>query len=162
MKKIISTLLVVALLLTVLTVGIATTSAAETATITIYGLDGTTKTQEVNVGDEFTVYTTLDVSGATDNGKVGSIEGNQTYTSSILSLVDPLTGQYGEFADPETVFPITGATTMANAATLGSIYYNASMPSGGYKFDTEYSKLIVTTYKVKAAGNAEVDRKSVV
>ena len=156
MKKILSILMVVALIAAMLSVGVVSTGAAETATITIYGLDGSTKTKEVNVGDEFTVYTTLDVSDSVSNGKVGSVDGTQTYTSSVLSLVDQISGQYGEFVDPETVFPITGTKTMANAATAGYIYYNASLPSAGFKFDTAYSKLIVTTYKVKAAGSAEV------
>jgi ABC-type glucose/galactose transport system permease subunit len=68
MKKIISILMVLALMITVLTAGMATTTAAETATITIYGIDGTTEVKDVNVGDEFTVYTTLNVSASAANG----------------------------------------------------------------------------------------------
>lgn len=158
MKKIISMLLVLALMVTVLTVGIATTNAAETATITIYGLDGTTEVKEVNVGDEFTVYSTLDVTASVSNGMVGSVEGTQTYTSSVLTLADSVSGAYGEFDDIVKVFPVTGEATMANGATAGKISYNASNPStdNAFKFDSASSQLIVTTYKVKAAGNAEV------
>ena len=158
MKKIISLLLVLAMMITVLTVGITATNAAETATITIYGLDGTTEVKEFNVGDEFTVYTTLDVSASVTGGKVGSVQGTQTYTASVLSLVDEISGQYGEFADLVKVFPVTGDLTMANGAQEGKIVYNASKPAvgEGFTFDSASSQLIVTTYKVNAAGNAEV------
>ncbi|MBQ3265267.1 MAG: dockerin type I repeat-containing protein [Ruminococcus sp.] len=157
MKKIISMLLVLAMMITVLTVGIATTNAAETATITIYGFDGTTEVKEVNVGDEFTVYTTLNVSSV-NNGMVGSVQGTQTYTSSVLSLVDEVSGQYGEFTDLVKVFPVTGESTVSNASQAGRIAYNASSPAidGGFRFDSDHSLLIVTTYKVTAAGTAEV------
>ena len=158
MKKIISMLLVIAMMLTLLTVGIATTTAAETATITIYGLDGSTNTEEFSVGDEFTVYTTLDVSASVSNGLIGSVQGSQTYSSDVLELVDEISGAYGEIADTTKVFPVTGNASMANGATAGVIKYLASAPSvdNAFKFDSPYSKLIVTTYKVKAAGTGEV------
>ena len=144
MKKIISLLLVLAMMITVLTVGITATNAAETATITIYGLDGTTEVKEFNVGDEFTVYTTLDVSASVTGGKVGSVQGTQTYTSSVLSLVDEISGQYGEFVDPVKVFPVTGDLTMANGAQDGKIVYNASKSAvgEGFAFDSASSQLI--------------------
>ena len=158
MKKIISMLLVLAMMLTVLAVGVATTSAAETATVTIYGLDGSTEVKEIAVGEEFTVYSTLDVSAAAADGLIGSIEGTQTYTKDKLSLVNAYGGQYGEFTDVESVFPITRSATIANAATAGVISYNASAPSKAkaFKFDNSTAKLMVTTYKVTAAGAAEV------
>ena len=158
MKKIISILMVVALLMTVLTVGMATTTAAETATITIYGLDGTSEVKEVNVGDEFTVYTTLNASASAANGMVSAVDGTQTYSSDVLTLVDEVSGAYGEFADTVKVFPVTGDATMANASQAGKIVYNASTPAvgSGFKFDSDSALLIVTTYQVKAAGAAEV------
>ena len=158
MKKIISMLLVLAMMITVLTVGITTTTAAETATITIYGLDGTTEVKEINVGEEFTVYSTLNASASAPNGMIGSIQGTQTYTSGVLSLVDEVTGQYGEFADLVKVFPITGEATVANGAQTGKIVYNATNPStsDAFRFDSDSSQLIVTTYKVTAAGTGEV------
>ena len=158
MKKIISMLLVLAMMITVLTVGITTTNAAETATITIYGLDGTTEVKEINVGEEFTVYSTLNASASAPNGMIGSIQGTQTYTSGVLSLVDEISGQYGDFADPVKVFPVTGESTIANGAQAGKIVYNATNPSttSAFKFDSDSSQLIVTTYKVTAAGTGEV------
>ena len=158
MKKIISMLLVLAMMITVLTVGITTTNAAETATITIYGLDGTTEVKEINVGEEFTVYSTLNASASAPNGMIGSIQGTQTYTSGVLTLVDEVTGQYGEFADTVKVFPVTGESTVANGAQAGKIVYNATNPStdSAFKFDSDSSQLIVTTYKVTAAGTGEV------
>ena len=158
MKKIISILMVLAMLATLLTVGITTTSAADTATVTIYGLDGTTEVKEFEVGDTFTVYTTLDVSASVANGMVGSVQGTQTYTPSVLKLFDETEGQYGEFADVVKVFPVTGEATMANGAQEGKIVYNASNPSqdSAFKFDSASSQLIVTTYYVQAAGTAEI------
>lgn len=156
MKKIISILMVLALMITVLTVGMATTTAAETATITIYGLDGTTEVKEFNVGDEFTVYTTLNVSASAPSGLVGSVQGTQTYSSDVISLVDEVSGQYGEFSDLVKVFPVTGEATMANGVQAGKIVYNASTPGSGFKFDSDSSLLMVTTYKVTAAGAGEV------
>ena len=158
MKKIISMLLVIAMMITVLTVGIATTSAAETAAITVYGLDGSTEVKEVSVGEEFTVYSTLDVTSSVSNGLVGSIQGSQTYTSDVLSLVDEVSGQYGEIVDLVKVFPVTGDATMSNASVAGKITYNASVPTAAnaFKFDSPHALLMVTTYKVTKAGTAEV------
>ena len=158
MKKIISMLLVVALIVAMAAVGMATTSAAQTATITVYDVNGNAVTEEIEVGEEFTVYTTLDVSQSVSGGMIGSVQGTQTYSTSVLSLVDGVSGEYGEIADLVTVFPITGAATMANASTAGKITYNASTPSktDAFKFDSPTSKLIVTTYKVTAAGSGEV------
>ena len=158
MKKIISMLLVLALMITVLTVGMTATAAADTATITIYAIDGSTEVKEFNVGDEFTVYTTLNVSASVPNGMVASVQGSQTYSTDVLALQDETSGQYGEFADVMKVFPVTGDATMANGAQAGKIVYNASTPSinNGFKFDTDHSLLIVTTYEVTAAGAGEV------
>ena len=158
MKKIISMLLVLAMMITVLTVGIATTTAAETATITIYGLDGTTEVKEFNVGDEFTVYSALNASASVSGGKIGSIQGTQTYSSDVLSLVDEVSGQYGEFEDLVKVFPVTGEATMTNGSQAGKIVYNATAPSAdkAFEFASDSSQLIVTTYKVTTAGTGEV------
>lgn len=158
MKKIISMLLVLAMVITVLTVGLTATSAADTATITIYGLDGTTEVKEFNVGDEFTVFTTLNVSASAANGMVGSVQGTQTYSADVLTLSDEYSGEYGEFTDLVKVFPVTGEKTISNASQSGKIVYNATNPTIGnaFQFDTDHSQLIVTTYKVKAAGTGEV------
>lgn len=158
MKKIISMLLVIAMMITVLTVGVATTGAAETATITIYGLDGSTQVKEIAVGEEFTVYTTLDVSASVSNGMIGGVQGTQTYSSDVLQLVDEVSGKYGDIVDLVRVFPVTGNSTIANGAQAGKIVYNAGSPSvaNGFLFNTPYSKLIVTTYKVTKAGAGEV------
>ncbi|MBQ3329912.1 MAG: hypothetical protein IJG87_01905, partial [Ruminococcus sp.] len=49
-----------------------TQPAGDKATVTIYGLDGKSETKEFNVGDTFTVYTTLNTS-AYENGAIGSL-----------------------------------------------------------------------------------------
>ena len=158
MKKIISMLLVVAMVVAMTAIGVVSTGAAATATVTVYDLNGNAVTEQYNVGEEFTVYTTLDVSASVASGMIGSVQGTQTYTSSVLALADKVAGEYGEFVDLNTVFPITRENTIANAATAGKITYNASIPykDKAFKFNSADSKLMVTTYKVTAAGTAEI------
>ena len=158
MKKIISMLLVVAMVVAIAAIGVVSTGAAETATVTVYDLNGNAVTEQYNVGDEFTVYTTLDVSASVTSGMIGSVQGTQTYTSSVLALANKVVGEYGEFVDLNTVFPITRENTIANAATAGKITFNASTPykDNAFKFNSADSKLMVTTYKVTAGGKAEI------
>ena len=158
MKKIISMLLVVAMIVAIAAVGMATTSAAQTASVTVYDLSGNAVTEEYAVGEEFTVYTTLDVTKSVSSGLIGSVQGTQTYTSSVLELVNEFDSQYGEIVDLNAVFPITRSATMSNAATAGKVTFNASTPSKteAFKFDSSAAKLIVTTYRVKSASPAEV------
>jgi len=158
MKKIISMLLVVVMVVAMAAIGIASTSAAETASITVYDLNGNAITEEYGVGDEFTVYTTLDVSKSVSNGMIASVQGTQTYSSNVLELVDEVDAAYGEIVDLKGVFPVTGDASMANGGTAGKITFNASNPSTttAFKFDSADSKLIVTTYRVKTAAAGEV------
>ncbi|MBQ6498576.1 MAG: hypothetical protein IJI48_01575 [Ruminococcus sp.] len=158
MKKIISMLLVVAMIVAMAAIGMATTSAAQTATVTVYDLNGNAVTEEYDVGEEFTVYTTLDVTKSVSSGLIGSVQGTQTYTSSALELVNEFDSQYGEIVDLNSVFPITRSATMSNASVAGKVTFNASTPSktDAFKFDSSAAKLIVTTYRVKAASPAEV------
>ncbi|MBQ1474723.1 MAG: hypothetical protein IIZ32_05420, partial [Ruminococcus sp.] len=74
------------------------------ATVTVHGLDGKTETQEFNVGDTFTVYTTLNTS-AYNNGRIGSINGSQLYTNAVLKLTDEYTEKDG-ILDLESMFPV--------------------------------------------------------
>ena len=53
----------------------APTFAPGKATVTVHGLNGQSNTREFNVGDTFTVYTTLDASAASEGGKIAAING---------------------------------------------------------------------------------------
>ena len=104
------------------------------------------------------MYTTLNVG---EYGDVASVQGVQTYTSSVLSLQEEFDEDgYGDIVDVDEVFPIIADTVIANAAKPGRIVYNASTPgSKAFKFDHDYSKLIVTTYKVTAEGSGTIDNE---
>ncbi|MBQ3264856.1 MAG: hypothetical protein IJH07_03675, partial [Ruminococcus sp.] len=81
------------------------------AIVTIYGLDGASETKEFNVGDEFTVYTTLNTS-AYENGGIGSLNGTQYYTNAILALTDEYDEDEGDILDLDAMFPITKGNTV--------------------------------------------------
>ncbi|MBQ7217906.1 MAG: hypothetical protein IJS27_00265, partial [Ruminococcus sp.] len=112
------------------------TEPAPKATVTIYGLDGESETREFNVGETFTVYTTLNTS-AYENGGIGSLNGTQTYSNAVLTLTDEYDPDEGDIMDPETMFPILKSSVVANGKetvteedpTLGAIYFNASKAS---------------------------------
>ena len=133
------------------------------AIVTIYGLDGESETKEFNVGDTFTVYTTLNTANI---GDIGSMNGTQTYSNAILALADEYDPDEGDILDLEEMFPITKDATVANGKwtvteedpTLGAIYFNASTPSinNAFKFDDNNDILIKTNYTVTAPGEAEV------
>ena len=56
-------------------------NAAGTAEVTVAGTDGKTETKTFNVGDTFTVYTTM--YSAQFDGKIASLLGTQDYTDSV-------------------------------------------------------------------------------
>ena len=127
------------------------------AIVTIYGLDGESETKTFQVGETFTVYTTLNTSEI-EGGKIASMSGTQTYTDSILTLADEYSDVDGAIADLDAMFPITKDATVANGKGAGIIRYNASTPSiqNAFLFDSDSSLLIVTHYTVTAPGTAEV------
>ena len=134
-----------------------TEEPAKTATITIYGLNGQSETKEFNIGDTFTVYTSLDATLATDGGKIASIAGSQTYTDSVLSLTSAIDGEQ-LFIDSAAVFPVCGNQAMGRLTQPGTILYNASTPSttNPFVFDSDDDLMLVTTYTVTAGGTGEV------
>ena len=143
-------------------VGSHSDEPTDKAVVTVYGLDGKSETREFNVGDTFTVYTTLN-SSAIDDGRISSIDAEQSYTDSVLALADEYDPDEGDIFDIDTVFPITGDYTVTNAGESGYIYYNASKASMArpFIFNSNESELIVTTYTVTAPGTAEIRNKFV-
>lgn len=168
MRKLLSVLLAVVLAacVTVAAAGAAQTDtaaeAAGIATVTLYDLKGGSVTQTYSVGETFTAYTYLNINGI-GNSRIGSISGEQTYTSSVLTIADEYDNNensfnYGLVYDVDTMFPVIGSGTIANARIPGYVHYNASTPSiyGGFLFNKDDSALIVVHYTVTAPGKATI------
>ena len=90
-----------------------------------------------------------------NDGKIGALSGQQTYTDSVINLTDAYNGE-GEVENLTAMFPITGEKSLAKADEPGTIYFNAGTPDGAFVFDSDDDELIVTNYKVVAPGTAEV------
>ena len=154
MKKIISLLLAVLLVVSAAAIAVNAAGAAE---ITVAGTDGKTETKTFSVGDTFTVYTTL--YSAQFDGKIASLMGSQEYTDSVVALADELDDD-GLVKNTSDMFPVANNNnTLANGAIKGGIYFSASEPkeSKAFVFDSNDSLLIVTKYTVTAEGKAEIN-----
>lgn len=154
MKKIISLLLAVMLVVSVAAIA---AGAAGTAKVTVAGTDGKTETKTFNIGDTFTVYTTM--YSAQFDGKIASIMGSQEYTDSVVSLANEL-DEEGLIANNKDMFPLTYASsTLANGAVKGGVYFSSSEPSSSksFVFDSNDCLLIVTKYTVAAEGDAQIN-----
>ncbi|WP_316637790.1 carboxypeptidase-like regulatory domain-containing protein [uncultured Ruminococcus sp.] len=162
MRRFLSILLAVMIIasVSVVSIGAADTGVAK---VTMISVKGNSVTETYAVGDTITAYTYLNASQL-NQGKIGSLDGAQYYTNSVLELTDEYTVNDGIF-DIEGMFPITKTATMASGhwinseeyAGMGAIYYNASIPSySGFKFNSDTAALIVAHYKVKAAGDATI------
>jgi hypothetical protein len=154
MKRIISLFLAVMLIASLAAVA---ASAAGTAKVTVKGLDGKSETKTLNVGDNVIVYTYLDTS-AVDEGKISAIKGEQTYDDTVLQFVGER-DEDGLVVDVDTIFPVAKDKSMGNAGISGIFHFTLSNPSmtKPFVFNGADTKLLVTTYKVIAAGNAEVE-----
>ena len=154
MKKIISLLLAV---MFVVSVAAIAAGAAGTAKITVAGTDGKTETKTFNVGDKFTVYTTM--YSAQFDGKVGPLMGSQEYTKDVVALTDEL-DEESLVVNKKEMFPVAyNANTLANGAIKGDLYFSATEPdpSKAFIFDSNDCLLIVTNYTVTAEGEAKID-----
>ena len=162
MRRFLSILLAVMIIasVSVVSIGAADTGVAK---VTMISVQGNSVTETYAVGDTITAYTYLNASQL-NQGKIGSLDGAQYYTNSVLELTDEYTVNDG-ILDIEGMFPITKTATMASGhwinseeyAGMGAIYYNASIPSySGFKFNSDTAALIVAHYKVKAAGDATI------
>ena len=164
MRKLLSVLLAV---LIVASVTVVSFSAAETgtATVTLKSVKGNTVTKTYAVGETFTTYTYLNASQI-NSGKIGSLDGTQYYSNSVLELAEDYDPVEGDIFDVETVFPVTKTATVASGhwteseekPGMGAVYFNATIASySGFKFDADDKALIICKYKVKAAGTATVE-----
>ena len=171
MRKFLSILLAVLMVASVSVIAFsAAGTEAQTATVTLKNIFGETVTETYAVGDTITAYTYLNASQIND-GKVGSIHGIQFYSHDVLELVAECTADDGIASDDlEAMFPVTKDLTMASGhwttsiedPDMGAVYYNASIPSyGGFKFTSDESALIIANYKVKAAGEAQINNEMI-
>nr|WP_316614812.1 hypothetical protein [uncultured Ruminococcus sp.] len=137
----------------------APTDEATTATITIYGLNGQYETKEFNVGDSFTVYTSLKVQKKKSGNaiQVAAASGDQNFTDSVLTLTSNIDNEQ-LFTDSDTVFPVFGNKAMGRLRGEGWVQYNASTPgvNDGFVFDSDDDLVIVTEYTVTKGGTGEV------
>lgn len=168
MRKFLSVLLAV---LIVASVAVVSFSAADTgvATVTLMNVKGETVTKTYAVGDTITAYTYLNASEI-NSGKIGSLNGTQYYTNSVLELAEEYDPDEGDIFDVETIFPVTKGATVASGhwteseeyPGMGAVYYNATIASyAGFKFDADDKALIICRYKVKAAGEATIENQMV-
>lgn len=171
MRKFLSILLAVLMVASVSVIAFsAAGTEAQTATVTLKNIFGETVTETYSVGDTITAYTYLNASQIND-GKVGSIHGIQFYSHDVLELVAECNPDDGIASDDlEAMFPVTKELTMASGhwttsienPDMGAVYYNASIPSyGGFKFTSDESALIIANYKVKAAGEAQINNEMI-
>ena len=177
MRKFLSLVLAIVMVASVAVVSI---SAADSgvATVTLKGIDGkTVTTQTYAVGETFTATTYLNVSeicnacstGLASPCGLGSINGTQYYTNSILTLADEYDPDEGDIIDTDAMFPVLKSNVVANGiwveskedSAKGAIYFNASTPNHGsgkgFKFASDESIMIVSHYTVKAAGEAVIE-----
>ncbi|MBQ9679572.1 MAG: hypothetical protein IJV48_02680 [Ruminococcus sp.] len=170
MRKILSLMLAILMVVSVTVVAAnaadadAAATGVETATVTLTSVKGNSVTQTYAVGETFTAYTYLNASNCNE-GKIGSLNGSQEYTSSILEVAETYVTDvddydYGLLEDVDTIFPILKSATVGNAGIEGIVYYNASIPSkAGFKFNADDRALVILRYTVKAAGEATITNR---
>lgn len=142
MRKFLSLALAIVMVLSLTLV--AAGAADNTATVSIYDINGNlVEKNTYQVGETVVATVCLNTSKIST---IAALKAEQGYTSSVLAL------QGAEF-------PVTDAGTVANLNLDSRISYNASTPQldpDGFKFNSDDSKLIVSTYKVTAAGTASI------
>ncbi|MBQ3266167.1 MAG: hypothetical protein IJH07_10370 [Ruminococcus sp.] len=163
MRKILSIMLAIVMIASVAVVSVS--AADGVATVTLKSVTGEEVTKTYAVGDTVTAYTYLNASEIND-GKMGSINGTQFYSNAVLELADEYDPDEGDIADLDAMFPITKDATVASGnwteseedPAMGAVYFNASTASyAGFVFNSDTSALIITNYKVKAAGTAVIE-----
>lgn len=159
MRKFLSLVLAIMMVASLAVVGV---SAADndTATVTITGFNNeSSDTQTYKVGETFTAYVYLNASGLNTDGMIGALKCNQYYTNTVLALADEYDEKDGGMiVDLDSMFPITGDSTVANGMLADHISFNASKPSmtNAFKFNSDDSALIVSHYTVTKAGTANI------
>ncbi len=156
MRKILSFALAIVMVLSV--AAVAFSAADNTATVSLYGIDGKlSETKTYRVGETFEVTVYLNTSKIST---IASFKAEQSYDSSILTLADAYSASSGMISDLDAMFPVTKDQTVANGKLDGRISYNASTPNmdpDGFKFDSDNAVLIRSHYTVKAAGNVSIN-----
>lgn len=173
MRRFLSLVLAVVMVASVAVVSFSATGS-NVATVTINGFNGGSVTKTYAVGDTITAYSYLNTKEICDAAKVeagddfgiGSLDGKQTYTNSVLELADAYEPTEGDIEDVDSMFPVIKDFVVANGKwtvseddpALGEVYYNASKPQhAGFKFNSDDTALIITHYTVKAGGEAVIN-----
>jgi len=155
MRKILSFALAIVMVLSV--AAVAFSAADNTATVSLYGIDGTlSETKTYRVGETFEVTVYLNTSNIST---IASFDAEQSYDSSVLTLADAYSASSGMISDLDAMFPVTKDSTVANGKLDGRLKYNASTPNidDGFKFDNDNAVLIRSHYTVKAAGEVSIN-----
>ena len=157
MKKIIALLLALTLAASVFALAVSAEPVYDNlAVVNIYSMGEIISTKAFDVGDTFTVCTSLDLAGIND-GNVSGFAGSQTFDPSVLSLIDE-TDEYGLIKDASAMLPVAGSFAMAAYDGEGTLKFNASNPSlnDGFVFNSPKSYLLISTYTVIAPGTVDI------
>ena len=140
-SKLISLLLVVAMLMSVFTVGIVATSAAAVETVTVV-CDG--EAVQAHVGDKIHYQAYMDVTGmptATD-GHVHVVDGEVLFDEDMLTVVGTAVANKPPFVAPVVGNPKNGVQG-----------YTDSNIEEGFLFNAESNSMIDVTFEVTSAGD---------
>ena len=159
MKKIIALFLALALAASAFAVAVSAEEPVfdDLAVVNIYSLGEKISTKAFNVGDTFTVFTSLDLAEI-NGGNVASFAGTQTFDPSVLSLADEM-DEYGMIINSAEMLPVAGSFAMAAYDGEGTLKFNASNPSlnDGFVFNSPDSYLLISTYIVNTPGNVDIN-----
>ncbi len=141
MKKFLSIVLSVVMLISMCTVTAVSTSAANIATHTIE--------TDVEKGDYIRYTFNLNIGSV----KLISFQGETTYSSNLEPVI-----KTDEWGDPvkTDIFPILGVLTVSNLNLENTIKYNYSLAQGGVRFNTDQSTLITLVFKATQSGTASI------
>ena len=130
------------------------------STVTVIGIDGTSTTKFVKVGDEIVVTNYLQVP---EGKKVNSINFWQTFNDgdNMLEIVPKVTTTVDEDGQEETIIeniqtPRIGDPTTNVEGNVIKVNATKADYAKAYKFPNADSVLSITTYKVVAEGNTKI------
>lgn len=145
MKKTVSVLLALMLVLGMATMGMSVASAAETNTVSVTSNIAPTQTIEFNEQSEQVVATYC----LQSDKNIINVEGVITYDPTVLKIADTNTAN--------TCFPSTTSNLIANLTkTDGRIPFNASDFQNGYDFSDE-AVLATVTFDIIGTGDTTVN-----
>ena len=151
MKRIISVLLAMLLLVTVLPLSLTAAAEGE-STVTVVDWDGTKTVQNVKVGDEITVSTCLTLP---EGKRLDAVELWETYNvgGDMLEVASDIENGTADMC------PILGDPTVNNKNNIVKANFTAAKFAQSCEFPDVISVLIKVKYKVIAEGNSKINIK---